>query len=79
MHEFMRAGSSPEKVWSIGITSSPLERRAILGEPVHWHQWKLDSLEDARRVLRYFASDTRVQVDTADDPAGGKHHSVYLF
>ncbi|MFQ5771270.1 MAG: hypothetical protein ACE5HX_12080 [bacterium] len=40
--------------WKIGLTDDPARRKAQLGHPLNWLQWKSDSEEAARNVEHYF-------------------------
>lgn len=40
--------------WQIGITDYPVQRKAQLGYPLSWLQWKADSEQATRNVECYF-------------------------
>jgi hypothetical protein len=40
--------------WMIGLTDNPLNRKAELGNPLSFLQWKADSEQDAKNVELHF-------------------------
>ena len=42
--------------WKIGITNDPANRKAQLGNPLSWLQWKAASKEVASFVMQHFLS-----------------------
>ncbi len=40
--------------WQIGVTNDPKHRKAQLGNPLSWLQWKVDTEETAFMGAQYF-------------------------
>lgn len=61
--------------WTIGVTNKPALRKARVGNPLSWLQWKADSEQAALNVERYFLQRGMKQ----DKGVPSEGHYVYIF
>ncbi|MFQ5823701.1 MAG: hypothetical protein ACE5JB_06575 [bacterium] len=60
--------------WAIGVTDDPAGRKAQLGNPLSWLQWKADSEQVARNIKHFFLQKGMKRADGV--PSTG--HFVYI-
>ena len=63
------------RLWTIGVTDRPAERKEEHGKPEDWHQWNADTEEAARTVEKHFI-DKGMKGGTGGT---GKADYVYIF
>ncbi len=73
--QIAKTASDDYSSWTIGVTDKPSLRKAQVGNPLSWLQWKADSEKAARNIERYFLR--KGMMPDKAVPSAGQY--VYIF
>lgn len=73
--QIVQTVSEDYSTWTIGVTDKPALRKAQVGNPLNWLQWKADSEQAALNIERYFLQ--KGMKPDKGAPSSGQY--VYIF